>query len=45
MAEAHWAVAVCTDVAAQAGIWKGCDLLFPNLWLGLLLLVVWEILF
>lgn len=33
MAVAHWAVAACTDVAAQAGIWRGCDLLFPNLWL------------
>lgn len=45
MAVAQWAVAVRTDVAAQAGIWRGCDLLFPNLWLGLLLLVVCEILF
>lgn len=42
MAVAQWAVAVCTDVAAQAGIWRGCDLLFPNLWLGLLLLVMCE---
>lgn len=45
MAVAHRAVAVCTDLATQAGIWRGCDLLFPSLWLVLLLLVVCEILF